>query len=531
MRRILCALIGGSLAVAAPAPAGPRAPAPEKRAAVTATTFFVSGRGWGHGVGMSQYGALGYAQDGWTYDQILGHFYTGAELGPSPVARVRVLVAESRPSLKIRSAAPFRIRDVFGTMHPFAAGDLVLGPKLRVQVNGTPTELTGPLVVLPGSAPLELDRPYRGQLELAVAAGKLSAVNVVGLEQYLAGVVPKEMPSSWPDEALKAQAVAARSYALSHRLAGKGFDLYADVRSQVYGGIAAEHPRTTAAITATKGEVLLWEGKPIDALFHSTSGGATVDAAESFGKPVPYLVGVDDPHSDLSPVHRWGPTPVPETVLRKGLGLRASVTSLELTRSPSGRVARAQVLGAAGATTVTGTALRSAAAIRSTWITSLATLSLTRPGGPAVYGRSLVLTGRAANAKGAVIERRVGTAWQPVSRPGIAPRATAKLLAPASFRLTAGTLVGPVLKVPVAPVVTARARGARTVTGAVRPLEPGTTVELQLDSERGWWTMAKTTTGPDGGYTLALPEPGRYRARVAPVQGFAEGLSGQFELS
>src|ERR1700752_3702008 len=114
MRRLLLALTGLALALAVSAPAGVRAPSPTTPAAVTATTFLVSGRGWGHGVGMSQYGALGYAQDGWTYDQILGHFYTGAQPGPSPVARVRVLVAEAKPSLKIRSAAPFRVRDVFG---------------------------------------------------------------------------------------------------------------------------------------------------------------------------------------------------------------------------------------------------------------------------------------------------------------------------------------------------------------------------------------------------------------------------------
>jgi stage II sporulation protein D len=504
---------------------------PAKPDAVTATTFFVSGRGWGHGVGMSQYGALGYAQDGWTYDQILGHFYTGAEPGPAPVARVRVLVGEARASVKLRSTAAFRIRDVFGTIYPIAGGELTLGPKLRLQVNGTPTELAGPLAVLPGTAPLEVDVPYRGQLEVAVGGGKLNVVNVVGLEQYLAGVVPREMPSAWPDEALKAQAVAARSYALAHRLTGKGFDLYADVRSQVYGGIPAENPRTTAAVNATKGEVLLWEGKPIDALFHSTSGGATVDAAEVFGKPVPYLVGVDDPHSDLSPVNRWGPTPVSEAVLRKGLGLRTPVTGLKLSRAPSGRVATAQVLTATGSTKVTGTALRSAGGIRSTWITSLASLSLTRPGGAVVYGKPLVLTGKATNAKNAVIERRVGPLWQPVSKPGPTPRTTAKLLEPATFRVTAGKLVGPLLKVPVAPVVTARANGALTVAGTVRPLEPGTTVELQLDSERGWFTTATTTTGPDGSYSLALPEPGRYRARVAPVQGFAEGLSGQLDLS
>ena len=335
MRRTLFALTGLALALAASAPAGSRAPAPAV-VPVTATTFVASGRGWGHGVGMSQYGALGYANEGWTYDQILAHYYTGTELGPAPVARVRVLVGEARPALTVSSTVPFRVRDVFGKTYPLPAGDVPLGPKLWVTVNGAPTELAGPIVFLPGSAPLVLDRPYRGQIEVGVTGQKLNAVNVVGLEQYLQGVVAQEMPSAWPDEALKAQAVAARSYALSHRVSGKGFDLYADVRSQVYGGIAGEHPRTTAAIQATKGEVLLWEGKPIDALFHSTSGGKTLAAVEVFGKAVPYLVAVDDPHSALSPVHRWGPTPVAEATIRKGLKLRAPVTALKLDARPFG---------------------------------------------------------------------------------------------------------------------------------------------------------------------------------------------------
>jgi stage II sporulation protein D len=530
MPRMLFALTGLVLALAASAPADSLAPIPAKPTAVTATTFFVSGRGWGHAVGMSQYGALGYANEGWTYDQILAHFYVGAELGPAAVARVRVLVAESRPSIRVRSASPFRIHDVFGTIYTFEAGEVVLGPKLRVSVNGVPTELAGPIVFLPGTTPLEVDKPYRGQIEVAVTGKKLNATNVVGLEQYLAGVVPKEMPSAWPDEALKAQAVAARSYALSHRLGGKSFDLYADVRSQVYGGIPGEHPRTTAAIEATKGEVLLWEGKPIDALFHSTSGGRTVGAAEVFGKAVPYLVSVDDPHSALSPVNRWGPTPVAETTLRKGLKLRTPVTALKLTRAASGRVATADVVTASGTTTVTGGTLRSAAGIRSTWITGLAWLSLTRPGGPVVFGKTLVLAGKARNVKGAVIEQRVDGVWTRVAGPGIAPALKVKLLVPTALRISAGKLAGPVLKVPVAPAVSLRTAGVLTVSGSVKPLDPGTTVELQLDSERGWSTMARTITGPDGSYTLALPEPGRYRARVAPLQGFAEGLSAQIDL-
>ena len=129
-----------------------------------------------------------------------------------------------------------------------------------------------------------------------------------------------------------------------------------------------------------------------------------------------------------------------------------------------------------------------------------------------------------------MIERRLDGVWKPVSGPGVAPKATLKLLAPATFRLAAGGFAGPVLTVPVAPAVTARANGPLTVSGSVQPLAPGATVELQLESEGGWRTTARTTTGPDGSYTLALPEPGRYRARVAPVQGFAEGLSVQIDL-
>ena len=125
---------------------------------MTASTFLVSGRGWGHGVGLSQYGALGYANEGWTYDQIIAHFYTGTELGPAPVARVRVLLAEAKPSLTITSRSPFRVRDVSGrcTRSPRAA--YALGPKLRVTVNGAPTDLPGPIVFLPGTTPLELGR-------------------------------------------------------------------------------------------------------------------------------------------------------------------------------------------------------------------------------------------------------------------------------------------------------------------------------------------------------------------------------------
>jgi stage II sporulation protein D len=546
MRRTLLALIGPlsigpalvALVLTASVDAGTRAapPAPP----VTATTFLVSGRGWGHGVGMSQYGALGFANEGRLHEEILAHFYPGTVLGPAPVGRVRVLVAESRPRLTISSKTPFRLRDVFGKIHALPAAPLELGPKLEVTLKGVPTPLAGPVVLLPGKSPLELGAAtmggttsaYRGTLEVAVSGTKLNAINVVGLEDYLAGVVPREMPAAWPAEALKAQAVAARSYALAHRVRGKTFDLYADTRSQVYGGVAAEDPRATAAIKATAGRVLLHEGSLVDALFHSTSGGRTVSAAEAFGTAVPYLVAVDDPHSALSTLNRWGPTPVPDTTIRKGLGISSPVLGLQLVRGESGRVRSATVMTAGGAKTVTGGSLRTGLGLRSTWITSLASLSLTRPGGSVVYGGATTVSASAKGIKNAVLAQRVNGAWtQVAARPtGGAFAFKAKLVAPTSFRLSAGAVTGPVLKVPVAPLVRI-SRQDGGLGGTVTPASPGAAVQVQVLEGEAWLPAGEAVLDELGAFRAELElTPGTYRVRVAPAAGFAEGLSPQLRI-
>ncbi len=507
---------------------------------MTATTFLLSGRGWGHGVGMSQYGALGFANEGWTHDQILSHFYAGTTLGPAPVAQVRVLLAEAKPRLTVSSKAPFRVRDVFGKTSPLPAGTVELGPKLELTLNGAPTPLAGPIVFLPGRAPLELGgagptasaAAYRGRLEVAVSGKNLSAINVVGLEDYLAGVVPREMPAAWPAEALKAQAVAARSYALAHRLAGKTFDLHSDTRSQVYGGILGEDARATAAIRATAGRVLLYEGKLVDALFHSTSGGRTVSAAEAFGSVVPYLVAADDPHSALSPVNRWGPTPLTDATIRKGLGIAGPVLGLQLVRSGSGRVRSAVVSTPAGPKSVSAGVFRSSLGLRSTWITSLASLSLTRPAGALTYGRNVTLRATATGVKDAVLAQRVNGVWtQVAARTGAGALAfKARLLAPASFRLSAGAVAGPVLAVPVAPLVKA-SRQEGGIGGTVLPVRPGT-VQVQLLEGARWVTVEDAVLDAAGAFQAELGAllPGTYRARVAPSGGFAEGLSPELRL-
>ncbi len=531
MRRTALALIALSLALAPTVDAGIRAVSPPP--SVTATSFVFSGRGWGHGVGMSQYGALGYAEDGLPYGEILAHYYTGATLGPAPVAKLRVLLAEAKGTVTVASESPFRVRDVFGKTYPLPAGKQPLGPKLEVTGDG-PTDLTGPVTFLPGKSPISLDGvAYRGQLEVAVVAKKLNAIDVVGLEDYLAGVVPREMPAAWAAEALKAQAVAARSYALAHRAVGKSFDLYADVRSQVYGGIPAEDARATAAIEATAGEVLFYAGKIVDALFHSTSGGRTVSAQEAFGSDVPYLVAVDDPHSDLSPVNRWGPTPVSDVTIRKGFSLATPVLGLTLARGPSGRVRSATVTTTKGTKVVTANELRFALGLRSTWVTALGTLALTRPGGSAVAGRPTALRAVVKGLKNATLEQRTPTGWQVVAQRAAAGELSyqAKLTATTSFRLSAGKIAGPALRVPVGPLVKATA-AATAIEGQVAPFTVGAPVQVQRLEGTFWLPAGTGAVDESGTFRVELDTgPGTYRVRVPPAGGLAQGLSAAVTLS
>ena len=155
----------------------------------------------------------------------------------------------------------------------------------------------------------------------------------------------------------------------------------------------------------------------------------------------------------------------------------------------------------------------------------MGSLSLTRPGGPAVYAKLLTITGKAQGVKGAVLTQRVDGVWRPL--PGLS--AKVKPLAPTSFRISAGKVAGPVLKVPVAPLVRLGA-AARTLSGTVKPLPAGTPVELQQYLDGSWSTVLEATSDESGRFAAVVPEPGVYRARTAPAQGFAEGISGQLEV-
>jgi stage II sporulation protein D len=213
---------------------------------------------------------------------------------------------------------------------------------------------------------------YRGALELTPATlGGLNVVNAINLEDYVRGVVARESPSSWPAEALKAQAVAARTYAITTSKNGQGFDHYADTRSQVYGGVTAETPTTDAAVAATRSEVVTHRGRPVTTYFFSTSGGRTENVEFGFagGLPKPWLKSVDDPYDKVSPRHRWKFRFTSSQAKAKlGRLVKGSLKEIKVVqRGVSPRVVKAEIVGSKGTTTVDGPTLRREFGLYDTW--------------------------------------------------------------------------------------------------------------------------------------------------------------------
>lgn len=519
--------------LAAPGPASRRATAQAPRQGTP--TFVVSGHGWGHGVGLSQWGAYGFAKQGAAYDEILAHYYQGTTLGPAPLSRVRVLLAQARKRLTIASDEPFRVRDGTGVTHDVESGKHMLGPRLRVRVDGAKKAqpLPGPLLFLPGAAALRLDRPYRGQLLVSVVNGALRVVNNVGLEGYLYGVVPSEMPHTWLPEALKAQAVAARSYALAVRKIGSDFDLYSDVRSQVYRGIAGEKPSATAAVQATAGQIVLYRGQVAKTYFFSTSGGRTATVTDVWPKsdPLPYLVSVDDPYDSASPHHEWGPFALKAGRLARVLHVPGRLLDARTSINASSRVSSVTGVGSGGEATATGADVRRALRLRSTWF-RIGMLSLAPQTAPVTYNQPLALSGLARGLPSISLEQRPPRgAWRTVGpvAPGrdgsvsvsIRPKETSQ------YRLASGKARSGAVIVPVAPLV--RFYGmpdAATLRGYARPVLPGASVAVQRLDGTTWRTVTRAAIDANGDFEAILTlAPGSYRARLAPGRGFAPGVS------
>jgi stage II sporulation protein D len=526
---VLAAHAGGTTTTTAPTTTALSTPPPTTVVSTAPTVLAFSGHGWGHGLGLSQWGAYGYAQHGWTYDKILAHYYTGTTLGTAKASTVRVLIAsEKKPMLT--SLVPWTVTDAAGAKAQLAAGALALTPALSLA--GQPA-LTPPLT-FSAAQPLLVDgHAYRGKLVLSLDGKLVDVVDVVGLEQYVKGVVPSEMPSSWSTEALKAQAVASRSYALANVTKGRAYDLFGDERSQVYGGVAAEMPSTDAAVDATKGQVVMYAGKVADTLFFSSSGGRTASALESTGVNVPYLIPVADPYDSIAPYHDWGPVLFDAAALAKQLKLSAPIIGLQAVNGPSGRVKNVTVSSSDdSAQTITGNQLRTLLDLRSTWFTP-ALLQLLPSAKAMIYGGAVSLSGLVRGAQGVSLEAKTATTdWTPVG--ALIPDesgAFSTVLKPAvstSYRLVWGDVRAGLAKVSVAARVAATLT-ASGVQGTLRPVATGAAVELQQQAGGTWTTLSSTVTDPTGAWTFGgALQPGTYRVRCAPGHGIAAGVSPSF---
>ncbi|HEY1355895.1 MAG TPA: SpoIID/LytB domain-containing protein [Solirubrobacterales bacterium] len=342
--------------------------------AAAGVTWVVRGHGFGHGVGMSAYGAYGYATHGFGYRAILGHYYTGTTIGTIAGPHVvRVLVgidpgdvefsgATSACGRALDPAVTYAAQRLGGSVSLRAGGRHMLtncGAKLRAAGPGS--------VRIDGTA-------YRGALEVVPTKsdpGSLNAINAVAVDQYVKGVIPNESPPTWPLAALEAQAVASRSFALSTSVEGNGFDLYDDTRSQVYEGVGSETARTNAAAADTQGQVVLYNGEIAETFFSACSGGHTESVQNVFfGPPVPYLVGVPDPYDGACPLHSW-------TLRFSGAGISARLggyldgrlKQIVITkRGVSPRIVWARLIGTGGTTMIRGDHLQSALGAYDRWM-------------------------------------------------------------------------------------------------------------------------------------------------------------------
>jgi stage II sporulation protein D len=244
----------------------------------------------------------------------------------------------------------------------------VPGGKARLRLDGDALLLDGhPVdgvgVVFTASGPIRhAGRSLSGEVEVRRAPGGLGVIDVLPMEAYVAAVVGGEMPASFPPEALKAQAVAARTFAVGKKLEAReqalDFDLGSTVLDQVYPGAGRADPRARAAAEATAGEVLVKDHRPIEAYFHSACGGRTERGADALGRDLPYLASVPCDRCQGAPSWRWT-LRVPAAEMGALAGLKRAATSVRVLGGTStGRAARVAVEGSGDKVVLDGAELR-----------------------------------------------------------------------------------------------------------------------------------------------------------------------------
>jgi stage II sporulation protein D len=471
-------------------------------AATKASGFYVTGAGNGHGVGMSQYGAAGYALHGVGYQDILRDYYSGTALGHVDPTQIVTVLLRSGGSELFSGATT--IKGFQRKLNPlWNYSVLPVGQRLRVRLGrklvGTfsaPLQVTGP-------APVKLNGTgsYRGALVFRPNAkgNGVMTVNAVGLDDYVQGVVSAEMPSGWPAQALEAQAVAARTYAITSRRATAAFQVYDNTSSQMYGGVRTETPAGNAAVAATSGQVVEYAGAPVATYFFASSGGETESVQNVFSlAPEPWLVGRADPYDNSlnNPYHRWKVTlSLGAAKAKLGQFVEGSLEGIKVVQHGiSPRIVKAEVVGTKGTVSVTGVQLRKALGTPSTWmsfttVSSRGVQTTTTPAGTTTTptGTSTDTTGTSTTPSGG----------GPLTR-GVERAAAALGDAFSSLRFSTSRY---------------------TVTGSVFPVGSGARVTVQFDPGDGWAAIATAKVTGSGRYSVPVADAGSYRVLYNGIAG------------
>lgn len=466
-----------------------------------ATTIVAKGAGYGHGIGMSQYGAYGQAKAGRSANQILTHYYRGTVVAKGDTARTVRVLLRSSSSVRVKGAA-----SLVGTsraLTPTATYVLKRSGSSTVLTSSRGKRIAtaagalrvaapsgGAIQVLGSALNGVTSGRYRGAIELK---GSM-VINQLTLDDYVRGVVAGESPASWPAAALQAQSVAARTYAIATSKASD-FDHYPDTRSQVYRGVTGETGTTDAAVAATAGQFITYKGKPIAAYFFSTSGGQTENVENSFigSTPQPYLKSVEDPWDKASPRHRWQ-IRYSRASLQKKLGgwVKGTLKSIDvIKRGVSPRVIRADIIGSKGRTTVTGPQLRARLGLNDTWVQFVFVGATTKPV-PAPEPQPEPTTPGAGG-----VAARAAQATTPTVDP----------LAPLSI---GGGILSQVIAQPP---------GYGSARGRVWPDGGNRVVRLQLREDGRWRTKIRVRTDATGAWTALVPLRARYRVVALGVAG------------
>ena len=327
----------------------------------------ISGHGFGHGIGLSQWGAEERAAAGETHQQILAFYYPGTEIATARTRKVRVLLAE-QSRVVIGSGATFTVRGADGRVVQLPGGHYPVSADGRLG----DLALTMPIAIRPGKAPVMLGGSrYHGTLTVDSDTTQLDVVNTVDLEQYVGDVVSFENPAYWPKEALRSQSIASRSYALANLRPDAEWDLYPDDRSQNYGGLRKEYKTAVAAAAATRGQVLRYQGQIVDALFSASNGGLSSSNDGVWGgTALPYFTVRHDQFDARSPASSWGPVRVSISALREDFPtLPPNVVAITVATNIADRATSVTFVGADGSSvTLDGSAFQQRLGLRSTYL-------------------------------------------------------------------------------------------------------------------------------------------------------------------